>query len=217
VDYKGIDADTIANAAALNAAFLDLAVMRRPPRLATHFIERVSRLSGMERKRLAKAPFLLFTIEPLERSVSTRPPPDLFDESMTDTEARLVAATLCLLWSLARTDQHAARFLAGIPRGACEDIAATPLVDVIDSARRFETLVVPRYQENGAFWRKMYLSASDPRQVVRQAARHSAMQFVLTDLEDDTYTSMAAAACRKSPPLRKLADPVQPMSSDNQP
>ena len=205
VDFKGIDSDTLANALALNAAFLALAITRRPPRLSTDFIERLARLSQVERARLAKAPFLLFTVEPLEPGGPSRSP-DLFDQSMADPESRLVAATLCLLWSLARTDRHAARFLAGVPRGGCADFAAAPLVDVIDAARRFETLVIPRHQRNAAFWRKLFLSATDPRPLVRQAARHSALQFVLTGLEDDAYTPVAAAACRNLVPVRRLVD-----------
>jgi hypothetical protein len=205
VDFKGIDLDTIANAFALNTAFLALAVTRRPPCLSADFVERLDRLSALERSRLAKAPFLLFTVEPVETGVQSRSP-DLFDDSMTDPESRLVAATLCLLWSLARTDQHAARFLAGVPRGGCDDFAAAPLVDVIDAARRFETLVVPRHQSNPAFWRKLFLSATDPRPSVRQAVRHSALQFVLTGLEDDAYTPVAAAACRNRVPSRRRVD-----------
>ena len=131
---------------------------------------------------------------------------DLFDDPMGRAEARLVIATLSLLWSLARTDRHAARFLAGTSRGWCDDIAGASLVDVLDTTRRYETLVVPRSVAQRRFWDKLFVSACDRRSFVRRAARHSALQCVLTECRDDTYVPVAVAACRKRGPAQRVAE-----------
>lgn len=211
MEFRSVDETTIENGRALNAAFLALATgPAAPAGLEPDFIQRLRRLDARHLERLSRAPFLLFAIAVADPApglaTSLRDSMDLFDEPMGRAEARLVTATLSLLWSLARTDRHAARFLAGTPRGWCDDIAEASLVDVLDTTRRFEASIVPRSVAQRAFWDKLFVSACDRRPFVRRAARQSALQCVLTELRDDSYLPVAVAACRTRAPTRGVAD-----------
>ncbi len=211
MDFRGVDETTIENGRALNAAFLALATgPAAPAGLEQDFIDRLRHLDARRLERLSRAPFLLFAIAVVDTAPGPATPlrdsMDLFDDPMGRAEARLVIATLSLLWSLARTDRHAARFLAGTSRGWCDDIAGASLVDVLDTTRRYETLVVPRSVAQRAFWDKLFVSACDRRSFVRRAARQSALQCVLTELRDDTYVPVAVAACRRRGPAQRVAE-----------
>ncbi len=211
MDFRGVDEATLDNGRALNAAFLALATgPAAPAGLEPDFIDRLRHLDACRLERLSRAPFLLFAVAIIDRApgpaVPLRDSLDLFEDPMGRAEARLVIATLSLLWSLARTDRHAARFLAGTSRGWCDDIAAAALVDVLDTTRRFETLVVPRSVKQPLFWDKLLVSACDRRPFVRRAARQSALQCVLTECRDDTYVPVAVAACRKPAPPQRVAE-----------
>lgn len=209
--FRGVDKATLENGRALNAAFLALATgPAAPAGLDPDFIERLATLRTGDLERLSRVPFLLFTVAVVETvppiSAPLREARDLFDDRMARAEVRLVTATLALLWSLARSDRHAARFLAGTSRRWCDDIAEASLMDVLDTTRRFETLVVPRTAARRTFWDKLLLSASDHRSFVRRAARQSALQCVLTELCDDPYAPVAVAACRKRTPPKRVAE-----------
>ncbi len=211
MDFRGVDRATIENGRALNAAFLALATgPNGPAGLEPDFIERLGELRKSDLERLARTPFLLFAIAVTDAvpraSAPLRDSPDLFDDRMARAEARLVTATLSLLWSLARTDRHAARFLAGTSRRWCDDIAEASLMDVLDTTRRFETLIVPRSVTRRALWDKLFISAADHRSFVRRAARQSALQCVLTELRDDPYVPVALAACRQRRPAGRVAE-----------
>ena len=210
MEFRGVDETTIENGRALNAAFLALATgPAAPAGLETDFKRRLRQLDARHLERLSRTPFLLFAVAVVE----TKPGPgtplrdsmNLFDDPMSKAETRLVIATLSLLWSLARADRHAARFLAGTPRGWCEEIAAASLVDVLDTTRQYDTMVVPRSATQRAFWDKLFVSACDRRPSVRRAARQSALQCVLTELRDDSFGPVAVAACRTRAPARRAA------------
>ncbi len=211
MDFKGVDRTTIENGQALNAAFLALATgPSAPAGLEPQFVDRLKRLDRQHLERLAQTPFLLFAIAVVDRlPTGSRPltdSRDLFDDRMDKAEARLVTATLSLLWSLSRTDRHAARFLAGTSRGWCDDIAGAALVDVLETTRRFQTLVVPRSARQTAFWDKLIVSARDHRSAVRRAARQSALQCGLTELRDDADAPVAVAACRRRGMEQRVAE-----------
>ena len=209
MEFRGIDAATIENGRALNAAFLALATGPECPLgLEPDFIERLRQLDATHLERLSRAPFLIFAIAVADkapcRTAPLRDSLGLFDEPMSRAEARLVIATLSLLWSLARTDRHAARLLAGTPRGWCDDIADIALVDVLDTTRSYATMVVPRSVRQRTFWDKLFVSACDRRAFVRRAARQSALQCVLTELRDESYGPVASAACRMHSPGKRI-------------
>ncbi len=211
MDFRGLDDTTIDNGRALNASFLALATGPAPPRgLEPGFVERLRQLDATPLERLANTPFLLFTIAAAEAvpgaSRPLRGSMELLDEPMNRDEARLVAGTLSLLWSLARTDRHAARFLAGTSSTWCDDIAGTVLMDVLETTRRFETLVVPRSVAQRGFWDKLFVSACDRRSCVRRAAQQSALQCVLTEVREDAYDRVAVAACRKRVAVERVAE-----------
>ncbi len=212
MDFAGLDQDTLANGRALNGAFIDLvAAEPSAPGVPADIERRIRGLDALQRARLADAPFLLFTVELVQAckwpadtgAVVAR---DLFAEQSTHSESRLVMATLALLWSLSRVDRHAARFLCGASPRWCDEIAATPLMVVMEIARRFDTLIVPRLPREKTFWDKLIISACDTRRPVRQAARFSALQCLLTLASEDALAPLAAAACSRRLPSREVAE-----------
>jgi hypothetical protein len=213
MDYEGVNADTIDNGRALNSAFIQFILATAGGEsLDDRLRERLVALEPAERARLASVPFLLYTLEPLEPGV-WRPgtaTEDLFAPGTGGPEWRLVTATLALLWSLARANRYAARFLYGVPVARCDAIAALPLMGVIDAARRSATGVVQRMPRNEAFWRKLFVSATDPRPRVRRAARQSALQCVLTVAQSPEPLPLATAACRRRSATRVITAVSEP-------
>lgn len=213
MDYEGVDADTINNGRALNSAFIQHVLSAgEQAGFAGGLDERLLGLDPVQQRRLATVPFLLYTLDPLEPATwrAGTATEDLFATAAGDPEWRLVTATLALMWSLARANRYAARFLFGVPVARCDAIAALPLMAVIDSARQSATGVVPRMAGNPAFWRKLVVSASDPRQHVRRAARQSALQCVLTVATASDAPPLASAACRRRPPAQVSVVPSAP-------
>ena len=213
MDYEGLDADTINNGRALNSAFIQHALaVGEQEVFAGRLDERLLSLDSVQRRRLATVPFLLYTLDPLEPGTwqAGTATEDLFATATGDPEWRLVTATLALLWSLVRVNRYAARFLFGVPVARCDAIAAQPLMAVIDAARQSATGVVPRMAGNPAFWRKLLVSASDPREHVRRAARQSALQCVLTVAAASDAPPLASAACRRQPPAEISVAPSAP-------
>lgn len=213
MDYEGVNADTIDNGRALNTAFIQF-ILASAGADATDdpLRKRLLTLDPGERSRLASVPFLLYTLEPLEPG-AWRPgiaTDDLFSPGEGGAEWRLVTATLALLWSLARANRYAARFLYGVPVARCDAIAALPLMGVIDAARRSATGVVQRLPRNDAFWRKLFVSATDSRARVRRAARQSALQCVLTVADSTEPLPLATAACRRRTAARAITAVSEP-------
>ena len=204
MQFDALDDATLANARALNHAFLELAISeQRPVDVSESLAGSIRGLSVVERNRLAATPFLLFRLGQFDagqwraEDALSRRDPDLFRVPMARGEWQLVTATLGVVWALARTNRYAARCLSGSGIEWCDYAARMPLSDLIMAASTFESLVQPRACEGTKFWRTLVVSASDHRQFVRRAARFSALQCVLTTRAEGVRESFRKAACKR--------------------
>ena len=201
MQFEAMNEATLANAPVLNRAFLELALSGEAPAgIPRPFGPQFDALSATERERIARVPFLLFTLDHYDvrrwqRAASERP--GLFDQTATTLEWRLATATLGVVWALVQSNRYAARYLTGASVAWCDDIAALPLPELIESMERLDTLIVPRFVDRPQFWNKLIASGRDARQLVRRAARFSALQCVLTAVADEGYTPVQNAACRR--------------------
>ena len=203
--FDALDETTFGNALSLNRAYLKLVASdQRPGRIRQEFADSLTTLSGVGRERLARAPFLLFSLGDYDvgrwRSAAGPADPDLFHEPMPVAERQLVTETLAVVWALSQTNRYAARYLCGSGTGWCDYAAATPLPELIAAATMLGSLVEPRIPEHSEVWRKLVLSASDDRQFVRRAARLSALQCVLTT-HQEAYAPARAASTRRGAAL----------------
>ena len=201
--FDALDDATLGNALSLNRAFLSLVASDdRPEHLPDTLVASLNALTSVERGRLARAPFLLFSLgdyDPGHWRCEARPASeDLFHRSMTPAERQLVTETLAVVWALTRVNRYAARYLCGAGVTWCDYAAATPLPELIVAATRQGSLLEPRFPETSELWRKLLVSASDDRQFVRRAARLSALQCVLTTEQDYGLPARAASARRRS-------------------
>lgn len=215
MQFEGLTDAILANAPALNRAFIGLAVSTtRPAGVPPRLTDRLAALSVAERERVARAPFLLFSLDLYDvarwqQMARTGARPDLFRQPMPDPEWRLAVATLGVAWALAQYNRYAARFLTGASAAWCDYAAGRPLPELIETAGAFETLVVPRFAAQPGFWRKLLCSSRDARSFVRRAARYSALQCVLTAPEEGDYVPARSAACKRHDTPRHVAERVR--------
>ncbi len=212
MQFEGLNDATLANAPALNRGFIELAASKSAPAgVPEDLAERLAALTGQQRERLARAPFLLFTLDSYDldgwrRAAQSAPRPDLFRQAPSDAESRLAVATLGVVWALARSNRYAARYLAGAGVAWCDHVANRPLPELIASLEGFETLVVVRFAGQPGFWRRLIAASGDARQFVRRAARLSALQRALTFPADEVYAPVKNAACRRRDTSLKVAE-----------
>ena len=207
------------NVTALNQYFVEFAARRpRPPTVSEPVHGALAALSGTERGRLSRQPFLLFTLgdyDPgLWRQCSAGPQCDLLRDTalMSVAESRLVTSTLSLLWILARDNRYCARLVAGAPDEWFSLVAGKPVVELLDFAAGFEHLVIPRLANEQAFWRRLIAGCRLPARKSREATRFAAFHRVLSHIGADGSRHLAAAACRRADVPKRLADPVRSKS-----
>ena len=208
--FEGLSDTTLANAPLLNRGFIEFATTR-PTGVSGSLADRLATLSALERDRLSRAPFLLFTLDNFDlgrwqQAAAEAPRPDLFGPRMSETEWRLATTTLGVVWALARQNRYAARYLAGAGVAWCDHAASLPLPALLGAMERFERLVLPRFDAQPGIWRTLIRSTRDVRPVVRRAARLSALQSVLTHSSADIYPPARAAACSRRDGARQVAE-----------
>lgn len=219
MDYRGPQDADYDNVRALNGAFLDLlAGAERGPALAAvlpaPLAERCRGLTRLQRARLARTPFLLpsFCEDDAERWAALfdggRSLP-LFaaDSRSSEAEAGLRHAALGFVWQLARLNPYAARLICGATLHWCEQLAERPLIEVIAVASAPD-LLAPRRAGDACLWRKLLYDGIAADRAVRDAARISALQRVLTASRDSRSARPAIAA-------RRLATPAHERSNGN--
>ena len=199
MEYQGLIEDDVINVRALNRAWLKLAVNRSG---------RFAALDDARRKRLADAPFLLFTLReddvPLWSTLlSDRPQPDLFAACPDAAQRELQVACLAWLWELARRNPYVARVVAGAPLRWCERVATYPLVRLLRNAADAD-LVRPRFRADSATHRRLLLRGGSTLRAARSAAQVAALQAMLTTIEFAGIGQLPAAACRMRGPSRKV-------------
>ncbi|MEO1244793.1 MAG: hypothetical protein AAFX56_03830 [Pseudomonadota bacterium] len=211
MEYPGVTQHELANARVLNRAFLDCVTAAATPRaLSAGLREQLRSLDSRQRTRLSRAPFLLFHLNYSALTGEPRQEGDLLAETrlMPEREWRVVSATLGLLWTLCRDNRHAARFLSGASAGWCERAANACLLNLLDEAAGFDSLLVPRCQDEEPFWQTLLAACRSTRLAELRAVRFSAMQRLLIEGDYSGDERLALAACqRRDERLRIVSKP----------
>lgn len=203
MEYQGLIEDDVMNVRALNRAWL---------RLAADGAGQFAALDDARRRRLADAPFLLFTLRENETTLwsallADRPQQDLFARPVAADRRDLQAACLAYLWQLAHRNPFVARIVGGVPLQWCELVASYPLVRVLRRTGDAD-LIRPRFHRDSPMHRRLLSRGGSAVREARSAAQMAAMQAMLTAAEIAQFGRLPAAACRLQPPLRHVADEV---------
>jgi hypothetical protein len=211
--YDGPDRTDLANVFMLNRAFIAWQTAMSPETRAAGDLPpetraRFEALSGEQRERLARTPFLLMSFAEDDAGRWQF----LFAEQRTrdllrcvrvrdEAASTLIAAGLGFLWQLALRNPYAVRLVSGASLSWCEQLAACTLVELFARALEDQTLLAPRMAGKVDLWEKLLTAGVSNRRHLRRAARMAALQTVLTRGSARHYRPLAAAAC-KMPPAR---------------
>ena len=205
MEYEGLTADDLANVHALNGAWL---------RLQQAHAKELPRLSNNQLRRLASAPFLLFSFREHDDCrwkslLDGGPQNDLLEEQATSGSdlLGLQTAGLAFLWGLARRNGYVARLVSGAPLHWCELIASATLVQILDSASR-GLIIEPRLELASDSHKRLWLRGGSAVQNLRVYAQISALQAMLTSRELVPFRRMPAAACRMPQPAQQVTNEV---------
>lgn len=209
MDYKGPDAHDLANVYALNQGLIDALLGGTPERGAeARLVSEMKSLGSPRRRRLARCPFLLFSIaggsDPDWRPViaGTRQRELLSaQEPAFGAQPRLAAATLGFLWQLARRNPYAARLVTGAPLSWCETLTECTLMELFEFAEHEVRRLHVIRSDDRHFWRKLLGAGTSDDADVRRAARLSALQSVLTATASEKLQRLPAAACAMPSPV----------------
>lgn len=208
MQYRGPDPTDFANVLVLNRAFIAWQRARPPQPIqdctsVPDIRARLADLTGEQRERLARTPFLLMSLaeddEPRWRSLfAEQQTRDLLQCMQTRDEAatRLTAAALGFLWQLAHRNPYAVRLVSGASLAWCEQLASCTLMDLFARAMEDPGLLAPRMAGYPEFWDKLLTAGVSNRRDLRRAGRVTALQTMLTRGPMRTYRPLAAAACR---------------------
>lgn len=209
--YDGPDRTDLANVFMLNRAFIAWQRARPPETPGSGDLPPATRarfaaLSGEQRERLARTPFLLLSFAEDDESRWQ----SLFAEQRTrdllhcvqardEAASMLIAAGLGFLWQLALRNPYAVRLVSGASLSWCEQLAACTLMDLFARALEDQTLLAPRMAGNPNLWDKLLTAGVSNRGHLRRAARMATLQSLLTRGSSRYYRPLAAAACRMQP------------------
>lgn len=216
MDFPGPEPADFVQVEALNRAFLDYLAgpgRRLSGGLPSALSAALAGIDAAARIRIAKCPFFLFSLGQNESRLwsplfAGEPRPDLVDAlgRPPAAEARIVSATLALLWRYAVHNPYAARVLSGAGNDWCERIADCALVDLIEYAAGRGGLLRLRRSGNSVFWRRLLVTGACEDQEMRQAAQVWALQSILTRPTGSVALRLPAAACSMPPPAMQVAD-----------
>ena len=215
MDYSIPTARDLADVHSLNAAFLEAMHcsggedLRRALPVSCQPL--IASLTELKIRRLAAAPFLLFSIREQDDAywqqlLDADPHRDLFAVNDRPVAARsqIIAAAIGFAWQLARRDPYIARLVCGASFKWCQRLASMPLIGVLDRAAERADLMLPRLAENEQFWRRLLGAGLSADLDVRNAAQLAALQMVLTGLDIREHRRLQSAACRTAVPIIKM-------------
>ncbi|MDX1508107.1 MAG: hypothetical protein R3358_07490 [Woeseiaceae bacterium] len=209
MQFQGPDRDDLANVTALNRALIEALLAGSIEHgAAARLASELRSLGRPQRDRLAKCPFLLCSLAghggpDWQAAVADSRQRQLLSaqEPGFGARSRLIAATLGFLWQLARRNPYAVRLVTAAPLSWCETLAACTLLDLFDYGEHgVRTLSVIR-SDDRRFWDKLLVAATGNDRVVRQAARVSALQSLLTASASEKLPRLPAAACAMTSPV----------------
>lgn len=220
MEFQGPVAADLADVFSLNLAFLDYVTRERPRRPQLDVIPRdaADRLCGLQaedRERLSQTPFLLFSLQEhrdarWRRLFAGKYEVDLVEgiDKPSSTEVRIVSAALGLLWQFSKRSPYAARVVSGTTLEWCKNLSAMRLADLFLFATNERGLLQFRYPHRAGFWRKLLRAATHEVPAVRDAARLTALQTLLTQGGHERYAQVAAAACTLPMPSLQVTEHV---------
>jgi len=214
MDFRGPEDSDYENVTALNRALVARCAGTASGRrllgaLPAPLAARWHRLSGVQRERLARTPLLLLSFREGDHAFWDR----LLGESRPLFEAAgardaslaaLVDAALGYVWHLARLNPYSARLICGASLHWCERLAEQPLAE-LTAAAAGSRLVTLRAADDTCLWRKLLGDGVSADRTLRDAARISVLQRVLTGAEDMRMRP-ALAARRLDAPSRRVTD-----------
>ena len=212
MEFACLSDDDLGNVRALNRLFLDCLRSKWPDKRACDrpvipLPELIAALNERQTERLASTPFLLLSLRERDSDywddvLAADPNRELFapDVATADGSADLSAASLCFLWHLARRSAYAARVVSGASLSWCERLGDRTLVSLLASTAQRADLVVPRFSEDAAVWKKLLSAGVSGELSIRNAAHLTAMQTMLTRPVAAPPKQMRAAACRMPAP-----------------
>ena len=167
----------------------------------------------MQIQRLAKAPFLLFSLRELDDAYWS----DIFADDTTGDLftplerpsaecGQLVAAALGFLWQLSARNPYAVRLLSGASLSWCERLSDATLVRLLQRTAGRGDLLVLRLADNNNIWRKLLVAGISSEPEVRAAAQQCALQTMLTNAHSTPYRELPVAACRMPAPSSQVAE-----------
>lgn len=213
MQFRGPEQVDLTELREINEKFLELLATGEAgsawlPGVPERLANRLQSLSSEERRRLAQCPFLLCSCreddidywrELLQREKSA----DLFSGSTAQSPDVLClkAGVIGFTWQLARRNVFAARLLAGASSAWCEEIAAHPLLSLIDTASQRADSLRLRLVEDGRFWEQLLRYAVSNDVPIRRAARMGGLQKVL--LATQMPSRLLLAAKTTTPPRQR--------------
>lgn len=215
MEYESPTALDLAEVRALNEAFLALlaespqaCASAGPPELALD--ARLSRLDGDARRRLASAPFLIFSLreydDPYWDQVhSDGVAYDLFAprKAPSTDYGRLVAAALAFAWQLARRNPYALRLICCASLHWCERLAERPLLQIINRTAGLDDLLALRVADNEALWDRLLTVGVGQDPLLREATHRSVLQLLLMMPQQQRHAVWRSAACRTNLPSQQ--------------
>lgn len=201
MSFEGPTPGDIVNINALNRAYLGaarLTIDARP-------------LSATEVRRLASAPFLLFSLREQESDYwdvvfAADKQGDLIDERVAGPMRRLQTAALGFIWQLSRRNAYVARIVCGAPAGWCERLAEATLMGLLESAACRPDLVVPRFGDEDPVMQRLLQNGIRGERRLQRMSQHLALQVILTGSSLTPHRRLRAAACDIRPVPRRVAE-----------
>jgi hypothetical protein len=199
MDYQGPTKDDLENIAALNRSFLGAVSDSRD---AAFTVFATYKIDGAERRRLADAPFLLFSFREQESEywqhlLDDDPQIDLIDAGDRPDKAvqALQTAGIGFLWQLARRNPYAVRLACGATLDWCERLAELTLVALLHRTAQRGDLLQLRFADNNDVWRRLLGTGSAASPSARRSSHHFALQVMLTRRNAQHRNRQSAAAC----------------------
>ena len=184
-EYSGPGIDDYENVYALNSAFL----------------KATSALKRPQRGRLARAPFLLFSLRETdmqwwESALADQVQEDLLEvrEISSAHLRRIQIAALSFLSQLCRRNAYAARIVSGATIPWCERISELPLITLMDRVATRDDLLLSRLHASDAAGKSLLAAGTSSKRQVRKFSHMRALQSLLATSRRDN-AQLPAAAC----------------------
>lgn len=202
--YQGPSAADLDNIRALNRCFLG--TLAGSGRAGMPEAD----LSESQRRRLGRAPFLLFSFRETEE--------DLWEQLLSqDTQLDLISTTpaldadirelqvagLSFLWHLSCRNPYVVRLVTGAPINWCERVAELTLIGLLSRTAHRTDLVTPRFRHQEPIWQRLLTSGTSGEAALRNQSHRSVLQAMLTSARPVNYERLQAAAASLPTPKRR--------------